>query len=343
MRWQAFGINNVAEGEFAETASVTWTLGGNPAVSPGGSVKISIPDEVAGKPWMQFGHLLATRPHPDLPMWAGMIDTPWEATLPVGVTIYNIEYLLNIRTPDTEALTTGNTAVIMQRMLDLANAQQENFLRLGTVNNINAVDRQETIKQTNLWEQFQSLGKRTATEFVTRPVVENGRLMIYLDIASRQGEDTNYLLFDGDDGNMTINSAVVEGETWNRVIGVGTQSAAASRLQTPALLDEASATRQRLRSKVQQFDAKTNAGLLANTKTFLESSKNPYIKLTVKILNHNHVFKLLRLGNSFVTQASKVRLPGGKRGWKGVTRINTMTFSEAEQSVLMTLIGAYNG
>jgi hypothetical protein len=342
MKFNVFGLDGYSLGDFTAMAAPTWTLGGNAAVTPGGSITVSIPASVAVKPWMQLGNLVVTRPHPDLELWAGMIDPPWEATLPVQVTLYSIEYLLNIRTPDSESLTTGSSEVILRRMVELANAQQELFLRMGKVNNINTVDRQETIKQTKLWDQFQNFAKRTATEFVTRPVIEGGRLMIYLDLAGSAGENTNYLLYDGKGGNMTINKATVDGEIWNRVIGVGSQSTAASRLQSPAQTDTTSASKQRLRSKVQQFDAKTDAALLENTKADLAANKNPYVKLDVKILNHNHVFRLLRRGNSFVTQASKLYLPGGIRAWKGLTRLTTMTYIEAERAVSMKLTGDYS-
>jgi hypothetical protein len=343
MKFNVFGLDGYSLGDFTAIASPTWTLGGNAAVTPGGSITVSIPESVAVKPWVQLGNLVATRPHPDLELWAGIIDTPWEATLPVQMTLYNIEYLLNIRMPDSEALTTGSAEVILRKMIEVANAQQELFLRMGQVNNINAVDRQETIKQVNLWDQFQNFAKRTATEFITRPVIEGGRLMIYLDLASSIGEDTNYLLYDGDGGNMTINKATVEGEIWNRVIGVGSQSTAASRLQSPAQVDATSVSKQRLRSLVQQFDVKTDAALLENTKAHLAAYKNPYIKLDVKILNHKHVFRLLRRGNSFVTQASKLYLPGGIKAWKGLTRLTTMTYLESERAISMKLTGGYNG
>jgi len=342
MRWQVFDVDNLAVGEFQESAAVTWTLGGSPTVTPGGSVKMTIPNDVSEKSWAQIGNLLVTRPHPDLPLWAGVIDTPWEATLPVSVTAYSIEYLMSLRAADSELLTSGSVEVILRKMIDLANAQQDLYFRIGNVNQIDATTRQETIRQTNLWEQFQSFAKRTATEFVMRPSVEGGRLVTYVDIASTQGEYTNMLLYDGDGGNANINGATVDGQIWNRVIGVGAQSTSQSRLQTAALLDETSAARQRLRSSVSQFDVKTPANLLANAKSFLEAFRHPYIKFSVKVFNSNGIFRSLRLGNSFFLRASAVRLPGGILAWSGITRIMSMTYSEAEQSVSMTLIGAYN-
>ena len=211
MKFIVVGVDGLAKGDFTATAAPLWTLGGSRVVTPGGSMKVSIPDSVALQPWMQLGNVVVTQPHEDLEMWAGVIDTPWGATLPVEVTLYSIEYLLNLRFADNQQLEKGSVDSILKTMVTLANAQEEMFLRIGTVNNINAVQREETIKQAALWDQFQSLAQRTATEFVTRPVLENGRLMIYLDLAGQQGVNTNFPLYDGQGGNMTIDDASVEG------------------------------------------------------------------------------------------------------------------------------------
>ncbi len=341
MKFSVFGVDGISRGDFTAIAAPGWAVGGSRAVNAGGSISVEIPDFVAEQPWMQLGNLVLTRPHPDLELWAGMIDTPWTATLPVKVTFYNIEYLLKIRTPDNESLEKGSVDKIMRRMVELANAQQEIFLRIGTVGEIDKTAREETLKQVDLWGQFQALGQRTNTQFATRPVIENGRLMIYLDLASSPGEDTNYLLFDGEQGNMTITSAVVDGEIYNRVIGVGSQSTPTSRLQTSPQLDASSIEKYRLRSAVTQFkDVTVLSTLEKNTKNFLGDSKQPYLKLTVEILNHENVFKLLRRGNTFVTHASKLYLPGGVRSWKGLTQINALTYLESRGVVAMTLIGA---
>jgi hypothetical protein len=337
------GVDGIAKGDFTDQAATMWTIGGSRVVTPGGSITVSISDEVAAKEWMQLGNLVVALPHPDLELWAGVLDTPWGATLPVKVTLYSIEYLLHLRNADNQQLEKGTAASILHKMVALANSQEEMFLRIGTVNNASAIQREETIKQTSVWDQFQALAQRTATEFVTRPAFENGRLMIYLDLAGKVGVDTNFLLYDGDGGNMSIESATVDGDIINRVIGIGTQSTTTSRLQTAPQVDIESVQRHRLRSKVQQFDVQSESALLANTQDFLNSAKNPYIKLGVKILNHDHVFRLLRRGNSFITHASNVYLPGGVRAWKGITRLYAMTYNEADQSVSMILTGVYNG
>lgn len=344
MKFNVFGVDGISKGEFTAIAAPGWAIGGSRSVNAGGSITVQVPDFVAEQPWMQLGNLVMTQPNSDLEAWAGMIDTPWTATLPAQVTLYNIEYLLKIRTPDKESLETGSVDKIMSKMVEIANAQQEMFLRIGQVGNIDKTSREETIKQADLWGQFQALGQRTATEFVTRPVIENGRLTIYLDLDSSLGMDTNYLLFDGEQGNMTITSAVVDGEIYNRVIGVGSQSTAASRLQTPALLDTDSINSYRMRSAVvQSANVMQDSTLLKNSQNFLEDAKQPALKLTVEILNNDHVFRLLRRGNAFVTAASKLYLPGGVKGWKGITRINAMTYLENRGVVAMTLMGAYNG
>ena len=92
-RLVVFGKDNCSQGEFTAFCERGWALGGNLGVNAGGSVTVTIPDSVAEQTWMQFGNMVLVQDD-ELPAWVGMIDTPWTATLPAQVTLYNIEYLL---------------------------------------------------------------------------------------------------------------------------------------------------------------------------------------------------------------------------------------------------------
>ena len=94
----AFDVNNYSIGEFSAICNRSYTIHGNASVQSGGGTTIIIDDDTARKSWLQFGRIVEIQ-HGDLPPWAGMIDTPWTATLPAGVTLYPVEHLFTMRTP----------------------------------------------------------------------------------------------------------------------------------------------------------------------------------------------------------------------------------------------------
>jgi len=337
------GLDNVSMGQFdAIVPSVAWSLNGHPNVSGGGSTQIAISDDVASERWLNFGRMVVIQPE-DLPTYLGMIDTPWGALSPVQLSIYDPEYLLNIRVAENSPLKfSGNVGSILEQIIDVANAQEDLFLRMGNIENIDPTYREETLDGRTLWEQVKALLLRSGTEMRIRP--EQGadkRWYVYLDISSLMGSDTEYLLSDGEQGNMKIRSAVVRQEIINRVIGISSQSSVDSRLKTDPLESANSRSLYRMRNRFVQFrDVVDLDTLTRNTQNSLNASSFPYLEISVDVLNIDHAFKNLRLGNRVVAHASKIILNGGVRGWRGVARITKMAYVESTNTVSMTLIGA---
>lgn len=334
------GLDHKSLGEFDAICTLGYSLCGNAAVSPGGSFVIEIPEAIYTGDLLDFGRLVLVQPE-DLPPYVGMVDTPWNAKKPVSMTVYDIEALLATRSPDANRKLTGSVDTIIGEILNLFNAQEDAFFRLGNVGAINTVYREETLDTRTFWEQLQALTLRAATEMVLRPERDpNGRWLIYADLASRMGVDTDFLLADGQDGNMTINSAQVRGEIKNRMIGIGSQSSQQSLLTTEPVSDDASRGRYRTRSEVVQFRNVTNLTTLTqNTQNALDAVSEPYLELQVSVTNKEHAFRNLRLGNVVMTHASEVVLQRGVLGWRGKMRIVKMSYNEASHSVGMTLTG----
>jgi len=336
------GLDNLSKGQFdAIVPAIAWNLNGHPNVSGGGSTQVSISDDVAAERWMDFGRMVIVSPA-DLPAYVGMIDTPWSATSPVQVTIYDPEYLLNLRVSESSPLKlSGNVENILSQIVDIANSQEDLFLRMGVVQDIDPTYREETLDGRTLWEQVKALLLRSGTEMKFRPEQgADGRWYVYLDIARSMGIDTEFLLSDGDQGNMKIRSAVVRNEIVNRMIGISSQSSVDSRLKTDPLESASSIALYRMRNRFVQFRDVTDISTLQrNTQNSLNASSMPYLEMAVDVLNIDHAFLNLRLGNRVIAHASKIILNGGVRGWKGSARITKMAFSESTKSVTMTLIG----
>lgn len=328
-----FGLDNFSVGEFDAVVNRGWALAGSSSTSGGASSSFSVSDVNAEQPWLQFGRLVLIERAPLRP-WVGVIDPPWTPILPVQITAYDPAYLLSLRTPDNKLIAQGDIPKIIQTALDLANAQEEMFLRLGNVNGISSQWTARGFDQTPLWGQLNKFAVESGFEMVFRPKREGGRLTIYLDLSSRFGSDINYTLFDGQQGNMRVVSASVEGPILNRVIGISNQNTSDSRLATPPYTNDESIETYRLRSWVEQGKVSSASMLEEQVRIFL-ANKKPRLKLAVEV--KEEAFPVMDLGNRILVHASGLRLPGGRRGWMGDMRVLAMDYNEKRNVITSTM------
>jgi hypothetical protein len=125
------------------------------------------------------------------------------------------------------------------------------------------------------------------------------------------------------------------------VQAINGQKDAENRLSTPLLIDDDSRDAFRLRSKVVTYsNVKELSTLLANGNAALRGSRYPMLKMEVEIFDVGDTFTHTRAGNRMMTHASRVLLPGGIAGWRGMARILAMQFME-RSNVLRATIGAW--
>ena len=336
-----FGPDNISRGEFQAKCSRGWMLDGSKSVSGGGQTTVSISADVAAQKWLQVGRMVLVE-HAKLPAWAGMIDTPWRASLPAQLTLYNAAYLLSLRVPDASISMTGTVYGIASRVIDAINAQEELYLRAGNFSGLD-VSREQTFDQQSYWQRLNEMVARAGKEMFLRPAMTDGRLTIYVDIQDRAGVDTGFLLHDGENANMQVSEATLDGQIVNRLIGVSDQSTQASRLATGALLNENSRAIYRLRSKVNLYSGISDpTTLLQNTTLDLAYAAWPRLILKLNILDVGDTFKYLQPGNSFIIQAANnLYLPGGVQGWRGVARLTALAYDEDSESVGATVEAQY--
>lgn len=335
------GLDNASQDQFDAICTLGYSLGGNPSTQPGSSTTVRIPASMYRKTTLNFGRAVVIQPE-DLPPYFGIIDTPWNAIKPVTMTIYDVEYLMSLRSPEAPIKLTGSVDRIMSQMIALLNYQEDLNIRMGNVGEVDKTSREETLDGRTYWEQFQALALRSGTEFVFRP--ERGadkRWYLYLDLAKSAGVDTDFLLSDGDRGNMKVTAATVKGEIVNRVIGISSQSTQQSRLMTAPLVNEESIRQHRMRNKTVQFRDVTDIKTLTrNTQNSLDASSFGYLEMAVQVQNIDHAFLHLRQGNRAMVHASTIVLPGGIQGWRGKAKMTKLVFLEATKSVAMNITGA---
>jgi hypothetical protein len=310
------------------------------AVNDGSSTKVNLPAAALERlgSVLEMGRMVMVE-HPRLPAWAGMIDTPWTATLPAQMTLYDMQYLLHIRSLDNVVTLKGTTAQIVEQMVAAANLQEDLFLRMGNVDS--GPERTEKFDQRTVWEQMVDLVKRAGLEMQFRPARDAAnKLVIWIDIKKRLGVYTGFLLHDGKSKNLEVTGATVDGEIWNRVIGLSSTGATGAALQTAARIEAESVKRYRLRSQVVQFPNVKDINLLtSNAKVALAASAYPHLNLKVNILDQGDTFQHLGLGNEYMVHAAQVYLPGGVRGWRGLGRLTAMAYDEENNKMAASLIG----
>ncbi|MCI0550613.1 MAG: hypothetical protein L0287_06640 [Anaerolineae bacterium] len=338
-----FDLGNVSLGEFTTVCDRGWMVNGTNTTSGGGTTKITVNEIILQKGWLQPGRMVFVE-REGLPAWAGVIDTPISILSPAPLTLYDAAYLLKLRSPESRIDLTGTVAENARRMIEIANGQEETFVRLGTAGgSTTAVP--FTLDQRPIWDQLNAMVAQAQAEMVIRPKREssdNNRLYIYVDILDEAGVDTGFLLHDGENGNARILNASIEREIWNRVTGINGAASEEDRLVTAPQIEAASSQAFRLRSKTQSFNnAESASSLLAGTQTYLADFSMPVLKFDVLVMDVGNTFANMDRGNTVILHTSKVILPDGRLGWRGTVRIMAMAYNERENTLGMTLEAAY--
>jgi hypothetical protein len=333
-----FDLNNNPVGAFEADCNRGWILLGNTGVSDGGQTTVSVSADIASQAWLQLGRLVLVERAP-LPSWVGVIDTPWTATLPAQITLYNAEYLFSLRSAERSLTVSGPLSATVGQMIKLVNEQEETFIALGNTGNLqDSFDR--VIEQSNIWDQLIKLLEDAGYEMIIRPARDiRNHLTLYIDVGVILGANTDFLLHDGPQGNMRVTGATVNGKIINRVKGVSGQSTEEAQLESDIAENQDSQNIYRTRSEIVQYQNVTQLSVINQyTKTYLDANALPYLDLTVDA--YEETFAYLRVGNTLLVHAADVYLPGGRHGWKGYVRILAMVYDEQSNTVKMTLRGA---
>lgn len=338
-----FDLDNYSMGEFQAVCDRGYAVLGSSSTSGGGSTTITVEKDILTKGWLMPGRMVLVEDS-RLEPWVGVVDMPIGLIAPAAITLYNVEYLLSQRTPDDAGKLTGNVAKIVKTMIDMANKQEELYIRMGEEGGGNTY-REEKLDQRSFWEQLNAVVTRADAELIFRAERnrdDGNRLYVYADVLDRAGKDTDFLLHDGQDGNVSVQSATLDNSIWNRVIGINGASAASERLVTAPKTDSDSVNVFRLRSRVMQFrSTKLQSTLDQQTQTFLNANSMPVIKFNVVIKDVDTTFLNIRRGNGVILHSSQVVLPDGRRGWRGTARVMSYAYNEKQNSIGATLEARY--
>lgn len=330
-----FDLDNRQVDEFSAICQRGWTI------SDGGSTTLTLDKKAARKTSLDFGRMIFVD-HPQLPGWAGMIDTPWGASAPVTISVYDVPYLLRVK-PYGVDLRSGNLRVLAGRFLTLAGQLTNHGIQLGDI-----ADTEEKsnypVETTAIWDQIKNLATVTNTEIQFRSQIDvsDRRLVHYLDMLPTLGKETDLVLFDGQKGNSTFGDAKIDGDFKNAIRGTSSASTGGGKTTSDIIRDDESITRWRLRNDVVQFNFSAKSDLNAAAQAAISSNGRPTLAFTARALVDKIDASKLRLGNTVEVRASRLRLPRGEKGWKGQVRITAMSFDETSNTITMAVKGGFN-
>lgn len=329
-----FDLENRIAGEVHARVNRGWVI------SDGGNATFNLPDKEALKPWMQLGRMIYIDGGGKVPNWAGMIDTPWNAVSPIQVTAYEVPYLLSRSCPFYADVRIGDVREISLRFIELANQVGDTFIREGEIVT-GDTDKTIPVNTTSNWEQLNKLVTNAGMEMQIRSEVNNERRLIhYLDIKQQLGLPTQVVLQDGENANMKVNQASLQGEFWNEVLGVNNASTNTGSLTSERVVDQESIDKYRRRTKVLQFNTASLSDLQTFTQNYVNAIGKPTIKLQVSVRDVAGLFAKLRLGNTVNVRATRMILPGSRKGWSGLARITAMSYDEGINQISMNIEGA---
>ena len=332
-RFVVYGLDNKSQGEFTGKLACRWTVEGSLSISGDGQTTLEIPDDVAAQPWLDLRRMVVAYPESLLP-WAAVLDTPWKATSPVNITLYSQAYLLSLRAPTMVEMFDGDIFEIAQRMIERINGQEDLFVRLGNTSG-DDITRVETLDMRSYWEQLRALATRAGKEIFLRPQEDSdGVLMTYVDILERVGSDIGFLYHDGENANIQVLDATVDGNIINALTGIGSQNTSQSRLMTEPQVNQDSVDIFGMSSATVQFqNVSTESTLLRNTQTQLAYTAWPKIRIPFKILDVGEALQNARPGNDCWLHVGNLFLPGGRRAYRGRARLTALAYDENDRTV----------
>lgn len=287
---------------------------------------LSTSDAACREDWLQFGNLVLVEPGNGLPAWGGVIDTPREwGRGSVTVTAYSAEHLLGWRRPAQMGQTLKGTAgAIFRQIVQMATAAAFLPVEVGEIFEGGA-SREETLED-DLLAECQRIAGRARHEFDLTPIVRDGRLIFRANWYERMGQQTDLVLEEKIDLQLSDRPLTEQGEIVNDVLGYGDGATWKSR-PTVIKTDAASSGRYMHRQGISGFDGNSETGTLEeNTALELGRTAYPVNVLDIRATNVRGAWGNIRKGNNIRAILRSVGFLGSGTGLDVPVRIAGMGY-----------------
>jgi len=292
---------------------------------------IAYTDPKCRRAYFEFGNYV-TIEHTNLPIWAGVIDTPrqWRGNY-LTVRAYEMGYMLKYRRTTAGLKLTGKAGEIASDLVRLANEQGDTQLRVGEIYG-GGSDREETLGDT-AYSHMDAVRRRSGNEWTIIPDLDGkqlvgnfnwhykaGRTVTEIELTEKNTEKTSYTLSE-------------EGEILNDIRGYGDAITSATRLVAYSQDYESMGRYGRRQGTKTYSGNRQQATLDANTAADVALRKNPEMVFQATALDVGSTFNALRLGNRIGVNVSGVGFTDDGLGYRSTVRIVGMRYSDFTDSV----------
>lgn len=313
-RVRIFNRQGLPVAEFQAAVERSWVIGDE------GRARFSYANrnaQIVNEDVLEFGNWLLVE-NDSIPPWIGVIDPPrtWQAR-EVQISAYTPERIFSWRRGPIEEILNLSAGNIFATLIGKINIAEPTVLRVGNIYQSQQI--QETLNPTILNDDLQRIYERSGEEYQFRPVVSNGRLVVYADWVDVLGINTQAILQSGEGGNLEDSSKlwVEDDPILNNILAYGDGETWTSR-PVAVVGDVASQQKYGLRQGVEEYSGVTNvATLQQNGNEKLKTEKQPTRTGKLSALNVGETFKHIGLGNLF-------RLRYDKAGFTGTAKYETL-------------------
>lgn len=281
---------------------------------------------------IQYGNWLLIENN-QLPAWVGVIDTPrqWGSNI-VTISAYTPEHVFAQRRGPAEIKISGSAGTIFAKLITYLNSKERTCITPGDIWTGGA-RREETLAPTMLNDDLRRIYERSLEEYTWRPVVQNGKLVVFADWVRSLGIDTSCILQEGKGGGnlefLSNNIMVEDGQITNDMFGYGDGATWKDRI-TSTKKDASSIYEYGLRQGSEEFWGVTSkVGIDNNTLQRLNELKQPANTFNLNVLNVAGTYAFIRLGNRLNLRFENIGFANGTTSFDTTVRITGMVYDNA--------------
>jgi len=281
--------------------------------------------------FVQAGNYV-TIEHDKLPdIYSGIIAAarPWAAKT-ITVNAKSSMSLFSLRRGEYQQPVSGSWGVVLSQLIGLLNGPEQTLLRIGTYDD--GISYDSVVDLSNMYTYLQRALAQSQTRLDFRPVVTNGKLIIYIDMQPTLYTESDLILREG--LNIERNSPLLieQGEIYNdiNVLGVDLNQVKFLANATDPISIELYGLRQTLFSEGQ---SQADVDRLAVVR--LAQYAYPRKTISMTAIDENNTFLNVRVGNSGFAELQTVGYLNGGIGLRGTASIRVVQFDDKTEEAAL--------
>ncbi len=247
---------------------------------------------------------------------------PWSSKV-VTVNAQGAMSLFALRRGSYQQAVSGSWGEVLSQLIGIVNEQESTLLRIGTYDD--GISYSSTVDLTNVYTYLRRALSQSQTRLDFRPVVTNGKLLIYIDMQPSLYTPSNLSLEEGLNIKKNSPMLIEQGEIYNdiTVMGVDLNQNKVTANATDPLSIELYGLRQFLFSEGQ---SQADVNRLVTVR--LAQYAYPRKTVTMSAIDKGDTFLNTRVGNSGPMELKSVGYYNGGLGLKSTAQLRVIQFDD---------------